>query len=299
MLKNLIPTNIRNNFRRVRDWSGVHLISDEKYLQYIYKKRMGKILDLKNPKTFTEKMQWLKLYERTPLHTLCADKYTVREYVSKKIGSKYLIPLIHHTVDVNDIKPENLPNYPFIIKTNHDSSGGIIIRDKSKADWSSIRKRLKKLLSRNYYCHAREWQYKHIKPQIVVEKLLIDNKKEVPYEYKLHCFNGKVKYIQLYINDVMRANIYNTQWEIQPSFWSTEKAAIDFTIESPQTLNEMIHIAEIFASDFIYLRVDLYNIGNKIYFGELTLRDGAGLELFNEGFDEKLGNLIELPKHKL
>ena len=123
-----------------------YLLSDKLFLKWKYKRRFGKKLDFKNPRTFNEKMQWLKLYERTPLHTLCADKYAVREYIKVVVGEEYLIPLLYHTEDIKDIKPENLPDIPFIIKTNHDSAGSIVIKNKEDADWKTIRKNLYKKL---------------------------------------------------------------------------------------------------------------------------------------------------------
>ncbi len=273
------------------------LLPDRLFLKRQYKKRLGKELDLKNPKTFNEKIQWLKLNDRTPLHTIISDKYAVREYVKKKIGLVYLIPLIHHTQDVNEIRAENLPDYPFIIKTNHDSSGGIIIRDKSKADWTAIRKKLKTLLSKNYYHHAREWQYKHIKPRIIVEKLLMDDKGNIPYDYKLFCFHGQVKFIEVDINREKDhcINYYTPQWEKLPNIWKGFKSGEKYNISTPKTLAEMIHISEILSSDFPFLRVDLY-IKEQVYFGEMTLSDSAGYGIFfTEEWDQKLGDMLHLP----
>lgn len=274
-----------------------NLLPDTLFLKRQYKKRLGRTLNLKNPKTFNEKMQWLKLYDRRPLHTIIADKYAVREYISKKIGPKYLIPLIHHTLDVDEIKPEKLPGYPFIIKTNHDSSGGIIIRDKSKADWSSIRKRLKKLLSKNHYYHAREWQYKNIKPRIIVEKLLMDDEGEIPYDYKFFCFHGKVKFIEVDIDREKEkcTNLYTPQWEKLPQILKKFKSGDKYNIPAPNTLTEMIHISEILSSGFPILRVDLYTLKENIYFGELTLTPTAGYREFStEALDKKFSNMLHL-----
>lgn len=278
-----------------------NLLPDIFFLKKQYKKRTGKKLDLKNPKTFNEKTQWLKLHDRSPLHTMISDKYAVRKYISKRIGSKYLIPLIFHTLDAEEIRAENLPNYPFIIKSNHDSSGGIIIRDKSKADWDSIRKKLKKLLSKNYYYHAREWQYKNIKPRIIVEKLLMDDAGNIPYDYKVFCFNGQVKFIEVDINREKDhcINYYTPQWEKLPQIWRGYKSGENHNVPSPKKLDEMIYISETLSSDFPFLRVDLYILKEQIYFGELTLSDSAGYGRFLEDWDEKLGDMLLLDyKHK-
>ena len=271
-----------------------NLLSDKLFLKRQYKKRLGKELDFKDPKTFNEKMQWLKLYERTPLHTLCADKYAVREYIKAIVGEEYLIPLLYHTENVENIKPENLPDLPFIIKTNHDSSGGISIRDKSKADWNAIRKKLKKLLSKNYYYHAREWQYKHIKSSIIVEPLLENLDGKIP-EFKLHCFNGKVKFIQVHIEKDYSTIFYDLSWNIQPIFTSLKENG-HLSIHKPPTIDKMISISEKLASPFSYVRIDFYDIDRKIYFGEITFHHIAGFNPFkNETMDIKLGDMITLP----
>jgi len=272
-----------------------YILPDKIFLKWKYKRRFGKKLDLKQPKTFNEKMQWLKLFERTPLHTLCADKYAVREYIKAVIGGKYLIPLLYHTQDFKDIKPENLPDIPFIIKTNHDSAGSIVIKSKKDVDWETIRKHLKKKLSRNFYYTSKEWQYKHITPSIIVETLLEDKNGELP-EFSLHCFNGKVKLICGYIEKNCTAIFYDMNWEEQPPPWVQTNQKKHRSINRPKTMDEMIHIAKKLSSPFSYARIDFYDIDGKIYCGEITFHHIAGFQPFqDEAMNIKLGNMITLP----
>lgn len=157
------------------------LISDHLYIKILFRIQQGYSLNLKNPKTLNEKIQWLKLYRRMPLCTLCADKYLVRDYIKEKIGEQYLIPLEQVLKSADEIDLLKLPDYPFIIKTNHDSGTYFIVKNKTKQDWNLIRKKLKIALGRNfYYYRDREWQYKNIKPLVVVEKLLTNSEGNVP-----------------------------------------------------------------------------------------------------------------------
>lgn len=250
-------------------------LSDEDFIKQKFQEKTGHVLDLDSPTTFSEKLQWLKLHERTPLHTLCADKLAVRDYIKEQIGERYLVPLLLHTDSADELRRGYMPEPPYIIKTNHDSSGGVIVEDESKVDWSSIRKHFKRLLSYNYYYHAREWPYKHIKPRILVEKLLLDKKGEIPCDYKLHCFNGKAHYIQIIKreSDQVRVSFYNLKWELMDC---RHKKKQNHPVRKPKRLAEMIDIAEMLASPFDYVRVDLYDLHDKVYFGELTFYPASG-----------------------
>lgn len=272
-----------------------HLMSDKTFIKRSFKSNFGYEIDLKNPKTLNEKIQWLKLNHRTPLHTLCADKYAVREHIKKKIGAEYLVPLIFHTKNPTDIKPINLPDIPFIIKTNHDNSGHIVVKDKSKIDWNNVQDSLGKKLKRNYYYPGREWQYKKIRPCIIVEKLLIDEKGNIPNDYKFHCFNGHVAFIQVDLDRSIdhKRNLYDAEWKFMDCVWVYDNG---YVMEKPQSLSKMLSLAEILAKDFYYVRVDFYYIGSAIFFGELTFSPEGGFGAFTPSeWDIKLGNMLELP----
>ncbi len=270
------------------------LLSEKTYIKQTFKNTFGYGLNLENPKTFNEKIQWLQLNDRTTLRTSCADKYTVREYVKEKIGEKYLVPLIFHTTNPGEIVPKNLPDYPFIIKTNHGCGNHIIVRDKSKINWKWVQKTLKQSLKRNYYYKAKEWQYKNIKPQIIIEKLLIENNFIIPDDYKFNCFNGKLGFAEVHIDRYIdyRKNCYDSDWNILNCEWGAKRGR---EIKKPELLTQMILLAEILASDFRYVRVDLYTVNSKIYFGELTFSPGAGFCRFiPHKWDRKFGNELNL-----
>lgn len=282
-----------NYLKKLKYFIRYKLIPDEKYIKYKFKKYFGYELDLKNPRTINEKLQWLKLYDRTSLHTKCADKFEVREYVEKKIGSEYLIPLVFHTFNYKDINAENLPNFPVVAKTNH-ARGVCIIRDKNKEDFYQIQKKLKEELKNNFYYRTREWQYKNIKPRIIVEKLLLDENDNIPYDYKFICMNGKVEFIQVDMDRFTehRKTLYNTNWEKLDFGWNYP---IGDDIEKPKMLHKMVELAEVLSKDFDFVRVDFYTIYEKIYFGELTFHPAGGFGKFTpHKIDLELGKKLHL-----
>jgi len=271
------------------------LLPEDVYIRRTFKSRLGYNLNLDNPKTLNEKIHWLQKNDRTPLHTLCSDKYAVREYVKEKIGEEYLIPLVYHTTNPKDIVPENMPDYPFIIKTNHGCGGHVIVRDKSKIEWKSVQRNLAKLLKSNYYYRAREWQYKDIKPCIVVEKLLLDENSNIPFDYKFSCCNGRVAWIEVimdrFSDSVM--TIYKPDWhkfEYIPLGYNPGE-----DIKKPENLNKMKSLAETLAKAFRNTRIDFYNVGGKIYFGEVTFSPKAGfLQFPSPKWDRIFGDKLKL-----
>lgn len=275
----------------------LRLMPDKILLKRSFKKHMGYSLNLENPVTLNEKINWLKLYNRKNKHTLIADKYRVREYVSKTIGDNYLIPLLFHTNNPKDLVEENLPKSNYIIKTNHDSSGGLIIRDGSKLNYKKIQQRFRKLMKENHYYTSLEWQYKNIKPHIIIEKLLLTEDGGIPSDFKFHCFNGKLEFIMVDLDrfgELRTRNLYDKDWNLLECKWGRPN---NKAVAKPNKLNEMIEIAEKLAKEFIYIRVDFYYVKEKIYFGELTLHHASGLQAFtDEECDKKFGNLLNLPK---
>ena len=300
-------TLLGNQFRFVYHKIKNHL-PDKIILKHRFKKNMGKPLNLIEPRTLNEKINWLKLYNRTPLHTQCADKFAVREYISNKIGDSYLVPLYFHTKNPEHIIPENLYKLPCIIKTNHDSGGGIFIYKDADINWIEVQEKLKKRLNKNYYTISREWQYKNIEPRIIVEKLLQDRYGKIPLDYKFHCFNGSVRMIQVDLGrgtDKHFRNWYNTSWQREPYKWSSPKGLGKFTdpsdyeIPKPKNLNEMIKLSNILSEPFDYVRVDWYDVDDKLYFGELTFHhDGGSKPILPEKWDVNLGDelILKAPK---
>lgn len=282
-------------YYRIRLW----FVPDLAMLRKNYKKKFGTYPNLENPSTFNEKLSWLKLNDRTPLHTQCADKYAVREHIAKKIGEEYLIPLVFHSKELKDVVPENFPDdMPFIIKTNHDSGGGVFVENKTDIDWKQARADLKLRLLDNYYYRSGEWQYKNIDTCILAEQLLIDENGEIPADFKLHCFNGKLGFVQVDIDRSTdhKRNIYDPEWNLLDCEYIYKKGR---DIEKPKVLEKMKSLAEVIAKDFTFARVDFYNIGEKIYFGEITFHPESGTGRFiPQHWDQKFGDLLTLPKTK-
>ncbi len=310
-LKNLYESSeigywVIGSFLKISQYLQYDLKSDTKILKERFFRNFNRAINLENPKTLNEKIVWLKLNDRRPLHTQCADKYEVRKYIKEKIGEKYLVPLYFQTYDYRDISSDVLPDEPFIIKTNHDSGGGIFVYDKSTANYHKIRQSLRRRLDVNYYQRTKQWQYKNIKPCVIVEKLLQTKDGKIPSDFKLHCLGGKVRMIQVDIgrgtNSHFR-NWYNTNWEREPYKWSSPKGNGKFTDPSneevlkPESLNKMIEQSEILSQPFAYVRVDWYDVDGQLFFGEMTFHhDGGNQPILPKEWDVRLGALVNLPK---
>ncbi len=262
-----------------------------------FENRLGYKLNLKEPKTINEKINWLKLYDKKEFYTDIADKYAVRDYIKEKIGDQYLIPLVFHTKRAKNVLPENLPDYPFILKTNHDSSGGIIIRDKRLVNWKKIQVTLHGLMKDNYYYNSKEWHYKNIQPCIIAEKLLTDENGRIPYDYKMVCFNGNLVATTVITDreSDKALSTYDVNWKRFECHWGTD-FEVGKSVQKPIVYEKMKELAEILAKDFICVRVDFYVLKEKIYFGELTLYDASGFSKFDpEEYDRKFGDMLRLP----
>ncbi len=272
-------------------------LSDKQFVQLKYFFKFKKFPNLKVPKTLNEKIQWLKLNDRTSLHTLCADKLKVRDYIKETIGEEYLIPLVLATKNVEDIKPEKLPDYPIVIKTNHDSGTYFLIKNKKIQNWQKIRRELKRALNRNFYYVGREWQYKNIEPMVIVEKMLLSIKGERVEDYKFECFNKKVKMINVDFNKEVKhyRNNYDKYWNLLPFLWPREFVN-GKNINKPKRLEDMIDLAENIAQNFTFCRVDFYSFDDQIYFGEITFHPTSGFGVFlPKEKDLEFGELLKLP----
>ncbi len=277
------------------------LVPKKIFLSYGYKKIFGKKLNLKNPTTLMEKIQWKKLYDHQDIYTTCTDKFLVRDFIRKKIGEKYLIPLLYHTDKIDKLDLHKFKT-PFIIKTNHGSGQNIIIKNKEDIDKKEITEKFKTWLNTNYYYFSKEWQYKNIKPQVLIEKLLLNEKGQIPEDYKFHCFHGKVEFIQV-ITDRFgdkKMGFFNTNWKLLPFILSPRENnlpidKINKNIKKPKNLKEMIKISETLSKEFDYVRVDLYSLKNRIYFGELTFSHGAGFaSFFPSKYDRIFGDKLKI-----
>lgn len=263
----------------------------EKYIKRKFKEELGyEIYFNREPETFNQKIQFRKLYDNNPLYSICADKYRVREYVKEKIGEEYLIPLYLVTDKLTEEQWEKLPN-SFVAKANHDSGTVKIIKDKNKVDKKKIIKELNMSLKFDYGIVSLEKYYSNIPRKIIVEKYL----KEEIVDYKFLCFNGKVEMLFLCLNrnsTGLNVDFYSKEWEKLP--FERHYKNSDKIINKPDNYEKMIEISEKLAEDFDFVRVDLYEVNNKIYFGELTFCPGSGMEEFTpEEWDYKIGSYWE------
>lgn len=273
------------------------IIPDDVYLKNIFVKHVGYPLNISNPRTLNEKLQWLKLYFKEDILTICADKLKVRNYISASIGDKYLIPLIYSTANPEDLRNFNFPNHAFIIKANHDSGGYHIIRDRNNMDIEKIILDAHKWLKNNHYVKTKEWQYKNIKPMIIVEQLLLDCDDKIPNDIKFSCINGRVEIVHVDSNKEVKhlRNNYTREFEPLAVNWPEEYERNEY-IAKPSLFYEARELAEYLAKPFPFVRVDFYLVDDKIYFGELTFHPTSGFGRFEPRYyDYKLGSKLRLP----
>jgi len=272
-------------------------LSDIEFLKRKYKLVMGKDLNLDNPKTFNEKLQWLKIYWRDDRATICADKYRVREYVKEKGCEEILNDLYGVWDNADDIDFDKLPN-SFVLKANHGCGYNIFIKDKTQIDIKKIKKELNKILRQKFYIKNREWVYEGIKPKIIAEKLF-DIENGFPKDYKFYCFQGETKLL-LVVSDRgndTKFDFFDMEFnhlDIKKTYKNSNKE-----IKKPEKFKKMIEYAKKLSEDFPFVRVDFYEIEGKVIFGELTFFPGSGMEKFEpEEWDYKFGELLKLPEVK-
>ena len=274
-------------------------LPDEAYLKLAFRMNMRKKLNLKNPRSFNEKMQWLKLYDRNPEYIRMVDKYEVKPYVADLIGEQYIIPTLGVWDKFEDIDFDSLPNQ-FVLKCTHDSGGLVICRDKSKLDREVAKRKIQKSLNRNYYYSNREWPYKNVKPRIIAESYMEDEETAELRDYKFFCFNGQVK--ALFIATERASKTEETKFD----FFDENFSHLPFTNghpnadvcpKKPVNFEKMKELAEILSKEIPLLRVDFYEVNGKIYFGELTFSHWSGFMPFEpEEWDYKFGEMLVLPK---
>lgn len=275
-------------------------VSDETYLKFLYKNRYHKELNLENPQTFNEKMQWLKLYNRKPEYTNMVDKYEVKKYVEEKIGKEYIIPTLGIWDKFEEINFETLPN-EFVLKPTHTSGNIFICKDKQKINYEKLKKEVRKWLKRNYYYTGREWPYKNIKPRIIAEQYMVDESKEELKDYKVFCFHGIPKFIEVDFGRFTqhKRNIYSLDWRLLDLRikYPTDPSA---SIKKPEGLETIVKVAKILSENIPFVRVDMYSINKDIYFGELTFFHDSGFDDFEpEEWNQKMGDMLVLPGQKV
>ena len=273
------------------------VLPDELYLKLIYRIRMGKKLNLKAPKTFNEKLQWLKLHDRNPLYTTLVDKYEVKSYIAERIGEEYVIPTLGVWDKFDDIDFNKLPDQ-FVLKCTHDSGGLIICKDKKRLDIEKAKAKIMRCLDTNYYWHGREWPYKFVKPRILAEQYMEDLGTHELRDYKFFAFDGTVRAL------FVASERQDKQVETKFDFFDADFNHLDitnghpnseFTIEKPSSFDKMKELASTLSKGFPQLRVDFYDVNGHIYFGELTFSHWSGLTPFSpDKWDEIFGSWIDL-----
>lgn len=274
-------------------------LPDKQYLSIMYWARMTKCIDWNSPKSFNEKIQWLKLYDRKTYYTALVDKSQVKDFVVKKIGRQYVIPTLGVYDSFNEIDFNVLPN-KFVMKCTHDSGGVIVVNEKKHINYKDIKAFFKKNLKRNYYTYSREWPYKNVKPRILIEECLEGDTEEI-LDYKFMCFNGKVKCsfvcTDRFDRDGLKVTFFDREWNVLPFERHYKKS--QEIISKPRNYDKMIDLAEELSMGIPFVRVDFYNIDGYIYFGEMTFYPGSGYEEFTpEEWDITLGEWITLPTYE-
>lgn len=294
-----------NVFIFLQNRCNFRVLSDKAYLSICYKLSMGEKLNLENPVTFTEKLQWLKIYDRKPEYTRMVDKYEAKTFIAEKIGEKYIIPTLGVWDHFDDIDFDNLPEQ-FVLKCTHDSGGLVIVKDKAKMDKTAARRKIEKSLKKNYFYSAREWPYKDVQPRIIAEPYLEESggcepdcpEKNLLKDYKFFCFNGqpKVMFIAQELSEKPENDYFDMEFTHLPLHMKDEVNA-PVVPSKPDQFGKMKEIAEILSQGIPHVRVDFYYIEDQLYVGELTFYHCSGMAPIKpEEWNYRLGSWIQLPQ---
>lgn len=272
----------------------LNCLNDELYLRLIYWQITGKKLNLKNPKRFNEKLQWIKLYDRNPRYTLLVDKYEVKKIVEETIGEKYIIPSLGVWDTFEEIDFAKLPKQ-FVLKCTHDSGGLVICKDKETLDLSGAQKKIKKTLQSNYYLQGREWPYKDVKHRVLAEVYMEDDSGYELKDYKVMCFEGEPKFVQVHRGRFSEhtQDYYDMDWNKLDIIQGCQQSNIQ--TPKPECLDEMMELTRKLAEGIHHVRIDWYCVNGALYFGEMTFFDASGFADFEPDFYNDLcGEWIKL-----
>jgi len=264
------------------------------YVRRAYRRKTGKLLNLANPKDFGEKIQWLKLFYRNPLLDTLVDKYAVKSFIADRVGSEFCVPTAAVFDKADDIKLNTLPT-ALALKATHGSGWNIIEKDKTKLDEAEVQSYFRLFLGKNYYTYSKEYAYKKVIPRVICEPLLLDENGDIPMDYKVFCFAGKVHYIQ-----VDHDRFTNHTRAFYDRSWNKMDFSVGFPVSHvllarPDVFDRMLDVSENLSRDLPFVRVDFLLARNKPYINELTLYPGNGMEKFtHEEWDRKLGGLIDI-----
>lgn len=282
------PRNIVEQFLKATAF----LWPDKLYLSLLYRLRFGHTLNWGNPQTFNEKLNWLKIYGRNPQYSVMADKYAVKQYVAELIGKQYVVENIVLVKNWEDIDFKSLPNQ-FVIKCTHDSGGAFLCRDKASFDYDKTRRIIENNKKTNYFYPLREWPYKNIEPQIIIDRFLDDHTGNELRDYKWMCFNGSPIYMYYTIKG---KNVYENFYDME-----FKPVGIDHgfprhkpEFEKPVNFELMKRLATKLSQGIPFVRVDFFDVDGHVYFGEFTFYDWGGMRPFKSDWDKRLGDLILL-----
>lgn len=286
----MIKTNLKRKFLSL-----LRALTDDKlYYKIRYFIKFKHFLNFKNPITFNAKINYLKLYDRNPLYFKLVDKFEVRNYVGDKIGYEYLNKLIGVYEYVEEIDFKILPK-SFVLKATHGSSWVIVCENKQLLDEEIVKNKMQSWLNSDFYKMWGEWAYKEVKPRIICERFLRNENEISLLDYKFFCFNGEPKFVQVDLDRAAKheRNFYDLEWIRLPFGLCYPQAERD--VDKPKNLNLMINLAKKLSNDFEFVRVDFYEVEEKVVFGELTFYPGNGLEIFTpEKYDIELGSFLNL-----
>jgi len=286
----MIDMSIKQTIRKMTG-----ILPDRFMICVDYFRFFKKFPDLKNPKTFNEKLQWLKLHNRNPEHSRMVDKYEMKRYVTDRVGEGHVVPLYGVWDSFDEIPFERLPDQ-FVLKCTHDCGGLVICPDKENLNLKAARKKITDSLNRNYYLQFREWPYKNVKPRVIAEQYLTDESGTQLKDYKVFCFGGKPYCIQVDFDRFVKhkKNLYSLDWKLL-DFSFNYPAYPDIEIAKPKALEKMLEIAKILSAGEPFVRIDFYSIENTVYVGEITFFPVSGYGRFvPDAYDRILGDMIDL-----
>lgn len=273
----------------------LNLMPDKIFLKLMFWVKLDQRLNLSEPETFNEKLQWLKLFDRKPEYSQMVDKYEAKKYVASIIGEEYIIPTLGIWEHFDDIDFAQLPDQ-FVLKCTHDSGGLVICKDKASFDMKAAKKKINASLKTNFYYHGREWPYKNVKPRIIAEQYMTCENGDLP-DYKFYCFNGNPEYIGVFrkrfSEDGLEAHFLDMDWNAFDSD-AFGYSPTDYAVPKPECFEEMVRLATELSADIPHVRVDLYGINEKVYFGEMTFFPLSGYWSMNDEWGKKIGSWIKL-----
>jgi len=270
-------------------------LSDERAVSRVYKRRLGMVPDLQTPRRFNEKIQWLKLHDRTALKVRCSDKIKVRGYIAERVGPEYAVPLIYETCDPGEITYDVLPVEGCVVKTSHDQGTVFMLNGREHENLRVIRELLRIALKRNLYHQSREWPYDRVDRKILIEPNLCQENSGTMKDYKFFCFNGDPRVIQVDHDRFSEhtRNIYSASWNPLKVAYGYACGAVE---QAPPCLDEMLYVARELSRPFRFVRVDFYVVNGKPLVGEMTFFPTGGVKPFSpDSFDRELGDMLPLP----